>query len=58
MIGKPRVPEIVGSLTFDRLKRNRLVILGTTSLEAVYIVTNGAWISFACLLSTRGQGCH
>lgn len=41
LIGKIKIPEIVGNLTFGGAKRNRLFICGTTSLYAVYVFTNG-----------------
>jgi gluconolactonase len=42
LIGKIRVPEVVANCAFGGLKRNRLYICGTTSLYAVYLMTNGA----------------
>lgn len=42
MIGKIRVPEVVGNLCFGGLKRNRLYICGTTSLYAYYVLLRGA----------------
>jgi gluconolactonase len=41
LIGKIRIPEIVGNLTFGGAKNNRLFICGTTSLYAVYVFANG-----------------
>lgn len=42
LIGKIKVPEIVGNLCFGGLKRNRLYICGTTSLYAYYLLLRGA----------------
>jgi gluconolactonase len=42
MIGKIRIPEMVGNVTFGGPKRNRLFICGTTSLYSVYLTTRGA----------------
>lgn len=42
LIGKIRVPEVVANVCFGGIKRNRLYICGTTSLYAVYVMTNGA----------------
>ncbi|MCR8722775.1 SMP-30/gluconolactonase/LRE family protein [Frigidibacter sp. ROC022] len=44
LIGKIRIPEIVGNLTFGGPKRNRLFICGTTSLYSVYVFTRGVAI--------------
>ena len=41
LIGKIHVPEGVANVCFGGLKRNRLFICGTTSLYAVYLMTNG-----------------
>ena len=41
LIGKIRIPEIVGNVTFGGPLRNRLFICATTSLYAVYLFTNG-----------------
>ena len=41
LIGKILVPEVVANVCFGGLKRNRLFICGTTSLYAVYVMTNG-----------------
>ena len=41
LIGKIRVPEVVANVCFGGVKRNRLYICGTTSLYAVYVMTNG-----------------
>ncbi len=41
LIGKVRIPELTGNLTFGGLQRNRLFICGTTSLYAVYLKVNG-----------------
>jgi len=42
LIGKILVPEVVANVCFGGLKRNRLYICATTSLYAVYVMTNGA----------------
>jgi gluconolactonase len=42
LIGKIRVPEVVGNVCFGGLKRNRLYICGTTSLYAYYLLLRGA----------------
>jgi len=41
LIGKVLVPEVVANVCFGGVKRNRLFICGTTSLYAVYLLTNG-----------------
>ena len=41
-IGKIRIPEFVGNLTFGGPKRNRMFICGTTSLYSVFLTTRGA----------------
>ena len=41
LIGKIRIPEIVGNLCFGGAKRNRLFIAATSSLYAVYLNVNG-----------------
>ena len=41
LIGKIRIPEIVGNVTFGGPLLNRLFICATTSLYAVYLFTNG-----------------
>ena len=42
LIGKIRIPEIVGNVTFGGIKRNRLFICGTTSLYSIYLTVTGA----------------
>ena len=42
LIGKIRIPELVGNVAFGGAKRNRLYICGTTSLYSVYLTVNGA----------------
>ncbi len=42
LIGKIRIPELVGNLTFGGPKLNRMFICGTTSLYSVYLTTRGA----------------
>ena len=41
LIGKILVPEGVANVCFGGVKRNRLFICATTSLYAVYVMTNG-----------------
>ena len=41
LIGKIHVPEMVSNLTFGGLRRNRLLICGTTSLYSIYLKING-----------------
>jgi gluconolactonase len=41
LIGKTPVPEIVGNLTFGTPKRNRIYIMGQTSLYAIYVNAHG-----------------
>ncbi|MDR3374775.1 MAG: SMP-30/gluconolactonase/LRE family protein [Ancalomicrobiaceae bacterium] len=42
LIGKIRIPEIVGNVTFGGPAKNRLFICATTSIYSVYLFTNGA----------------
>ncbi len=42
LIGKIRIPELVGNLTFGGPKLNRMFICGTTSLYSVFLTTRGA----------------
>ena len=42
LIGRIRIPEVVGNLTFGGPKRNRLFMAGSQSLYAVYVSTQGA----------------
>jgi gluconolactonase len=42
LIGKVRIPEVVGNVCFGGPKRNRLFICGTTSLYAIYVNAAGA----------------
>ncbi|VAW18063.1 Gluconolactonase [hydrothermal vent metagenome] len=42
LIGKIRIPEVVANVCFGGPKRNRLFICGTTSIYAVYVMTQGA----------------
>lgn len=42
LVGKVRIPEMVGNVCFGGPKRNRLFIAGTTSLYSVYLTVNGA----------------
>jgi len=42
LIGKIRIPELVGNVCFGGPKKNRLFIAGTTSLYSVYLTVNGA----------------
>ena len=41
LIGKIRIPEIVGNLTFGGPRRNRLFICGNSSLYSVYVFATG-----------------
>lgn len=41
LIGKVLVPEVVANVCFGGIKRNRLYICATTSLYAIYVMTNG-----------------
>jgi gluconolactonase len=41
LIGKIRIPEIVGNICFGGAKLNRLFICGTTSLYSTYLAING-----------------
>jgi gluconolactonase len=41
LIGKIRIPEIVGNVCFGAARRNRLFICGCTSLYSVYLGVNG-----------------
>jgi gluconolactonase len=41
LIGKILVPEGVANVCFGGIKRNRLYICATTSLYAIYVITNG-----------------
>ncbi len=41
LIGKIRIPELVGNVCFGGQKKNRLFIAGTTSLYSVYLAVNG-----------------
>jgi gluconolactonase len=42
LIGRIRIPEVVSNCVFGGKSRNRLFITATTSLYAVYLLTNGA----------------
>lgn len=41
LIGKIRIPEIVGNLTFGGPRRNRLLICGNSSLYSVFVFATG-----------------
>jgi gluconolactonase len=41
LIGKIRIPEMVGNVTFGGQRRNRLFICGTTSLYSAFVMANG-----------------
>lgn len=41
LIGKVKIPEIVGNVCFGGPKKNRLFIAGTSSLYSVYLNVNG-----------------
>jgi gluconolactonase len=42
LLGRIRIPEVVGNLTFGGPKRNRIFMAGSTSLYAVYVGVQGA----------------
>jgi gluconolactonase len=42
LLGRVRLPEVIGNITFGGPKRNRLFMAGSTSLYAVYTGTQGA----------------
>ena len=42
LLGRVRIPEVVGNITFGGPKRNRLFMAGSTSLYALYTGTQGA----------------
>ena len=42
LIGRMRLPEVIGNITFGGPKRNRLFMAGSQSLYAVYTATQGA----------------
>jgi gluconolactonase len=42
LLGRIRIPEVVGNLTFGGPKRNRLFMVGSTSLYAVFLGVQGA----------------
>ena len=42
LLGRMRVPEVVGNITFGGPKRNRLFMAGSQSIYAVYTATQGA----------------
>jgi gluconolactonase len=42
LIGKIRIPELVGNLVFGGPKLNRMFICGTTSIYSVFLTTRGA----------------
>jgi gluconolactonase len=42
LLGRIRIPEVVGNLTFGGPKRNRLFLAASQSLYAVYVGTQGA----------------
>ncbi len=42
LIGRIRIPEVVGNLCFGGPKRNRLFMAGSQSIYAVYVNTQGA----------------
>jgi len=41
LIGKVRIPEIVGNVCFGGTKKNRLFVCGTSSLYSVFLSVNG-----------------
>jgi gluconolactonase len=42
LLGRIRIPEVVGNFTFGGPKRNRIFMAGSTSLYAVYVGVQGA----------------
>jgi gluconolactonase len=42
LLGRMRLPEIIGNITFGGPKRNRIFMAGSTSLYAVYVGIQGA----------------
>ena len=42
LLGRIRIPEVVGNLTFGGPKRNRIFMAGSTSLYAVFVGVQGA----------------
>ncbi len=42
LLGRIRIPEVVGNLTFGGPKRNRLFMAGSQSLYSLYVGTQGA----------------
>ena len=45
LIGRIRLPEVCANLTFGGPKRNRLFMMGSTSVYALYVGTQGAGAS-------------
>src|SRR6185436_17375561 len=45
LLGRIRIPEVVGNITFGGPKRNRLFMAGSTSLYALYVGIQGAGVS-------------
>ena len=41
LLGRIRLPEVCGNVTFGGPKRNRLFICGTTSIYSLYLAVNG-----------------
>jgi gluconolactonase len=42
LLGRIRLPEVIGNITFGGPKRNRIFMAGSTSLYAVYVGVQGA----------------
>jgi gluconolactonase len=42
LLGRIRLPEVIGNFTFGGPKRNRIFMAGSTSLYAVYVGVQGA----------------
>jgi gluconolactonase len=42
LLGRFRLPEVIGNFTFGGPKRNRIFMAGSTSLYAVYVGIQGA----------------
>jgi gluconolactonase len=42
LLGRIRLPEVIGNFTFGGPKRNRIFMAGSTSLYAVFVGVQGA----------------
>ena len=43
LLGRIRIPEVCGNITFGGPKRNRLFMAASQSIYALYVGTQGAW---------------